>query len=79
MVDVLAEQVQRGHALDEPALDRLPLVGGDDARDEVEREDPLDAGVVAVDGEGDALVAKNALATRIRSSKRAGVIVDRRS
>ena len=38
-----------------PALDPLPLVGRHDPRHEVEREDPLGAGVVAVDRERDAL------------------------
>ena len=47
VVDVLAEEVQRGDALDEPALDRVPFVGRDDAGNEVEREDLLDAGRVA--------------------------------
>ena len=36
----------------------VPFVGGDDAGDEIEREDFLDAAGVAVDGEGDALVAE---------------------
>ena len=44
-----------------PALDAVPLGGRDDARDEVEREDPLGAGAVAVDVERDAHVQERAL------------------
>lgn len=33
-----------------------PLGGTQDARDDVEGKDALDAGILAVDGEGDALV-----------------------
>ena len=39
----------------EAALDHLPLVGRHDPGHEVEREDAVGAGVVAVDGEPDAL------------------------
>ncbi len=41
-----------------PADERPPLGGGDDARQQVEREDPLGAFFVAVDREGDALGQK---------------------
>ena len=36
------------------AFDPLPLLGADDARDQVEREDPLGAGGIAVNVECDA-------------------------
>ena len=68
VVDVLAEKVQGGDALDEAALDDVPFVGGDDARDEVEGENLFDAARVAVDGEGDALVAEKTSAIRRRRS-----------
>ena len=55
LVDVQQEQVERGDALDQAVLDDLPLGGGDDARHEVEREDALEAFLLAGDGEGDAL------------------------
>ena len=54
MVDVVDEEVQGVDALLEAAFDLVPLVGGNDARNEVEREDALGAGGVAVDVEGDA-------------------------
>jgi hypothetical protein len=38
VVDVVDEVVERTDALREASLDRRPLGGGDDARDEVERE-----------------------------------------
>ena len=42
VVDVVDEQVQRPDALLQPALDPVPLVGGDQAGDRVERDDLLD-------------------------------------
>ena len=45
-----------------PLLDGLPFVGGDDARDQVEGEDFFDAAGIAVDGEGDSLVAEGDIA-----------------
>ncbi len=56
LIDVGDEQIERGHALDEPGLDALPLARRDDARHEVEREDALETVLLAVHGEGDALV-----------------------
>ena len=56
VVDVVDEQVQRPDPLAQPALDPVPLVGGDQAGDRVERDDPLDPLLAAVDGEGDPLV-----------------------
>src|SRR2546427_9501511 len=35
---------------------RLPLVGGDGARDQVERENLLDAAAIGIDGERNALI-----------------------
>ena len=37
-----------------PALQRAPFLGGDHARDQVERQDAVDRGRVGIDGEGDA-------------------------
>ena len=53
VIDVVQEQVERAHALLEAALDLAPLVGGDDARHQVERHDLLDAFGALIDGEGD--------------------------
>ena len=54
MVDVVQEQVQRPHALNDAGLQRSPLLGGDHPRDQVERQDAVDRGGVGIDGEGDA-------------------------
>jgi hypothetical protein len=56
VVDVVQKGVQREHALNHAALDVIPLGARDHARDEVEREDPLEALLLAVDREADALV-----------------------
>ena len=54
VVDVVEEEVERAHALLEPALDAFPLLGQDDPRDEIERHDLLDAARVLVHRERDA-------------------------
>ena len=63
VVHVVDEAVERRHALHQPLLHALPLVRGDDARDQVERNQPLGAGAVlvlgAVDGKGDAHAAED--------------------
>ena len=58
VVDVLAEQVQGRDPLGQPPLDDVPLVGRDDPRDQVEREDLLHPRPVLVDVERDPLVAE---------------------
>jgi hypothetical protein len=71
VVDVLDEGVQRAHALGEPALDDAPLVGGQDARDQVERERPV-AALRTVGGggvEGDALLEEDGVAPLARGLK----------
>ena len=54
-VDVAQEKVERGDALREPALDAVPLLSSDKARQKIVGEDALGALFAAVDGEGDAL------------------------
>ncbi len=54
VVDVVHEHVQRLHALDQAGLQGAPFVRGDDARDRIERDQALGAGIVAIHGEGDA-------------------------
>ena len=61
LVDVGEEEVQRGDALDEAVLEALPLRGGNDAGDEIEREDALEPVFLSVDREGDALAAQGEL------------------
>jgi hypothetical protein len=56
-VDVGEEGLHGADPLDDPRLDELPLGRRDQARDQVQREDPLLPGV----GEGDALVAQAAV------------------
>ena len=76
VVDVVEEEVERAHALDEAALEQAPLVARDHARDEVEGEDPLDSLLLAVDREPDALVQERhvhgapALLERIDADRR---------
>ena len=54
VVDVVDELVERGEALHQPGLDRPPLLGVDDAGDDVEGPGPVDAAPVGVHGERDA-------------------------
>jgi len=58
VVDVFQELVQRCCTLDQASFDHAPLGLRDHARDQVEGKDPLDALVVAVDGETDPLVSE---------------------
>jgi hypothetical protein len=74
-VDVVEEGVQRLHPLDQPALHVLPLPGGNDPRDDVERPGPLDALLLAVHREGDALLAEEALDQPDPRPERCGVEV----
>jgi hypothetical protein len=57
-VDVAQEEIERGDALGEAALDAVPLLRRDEARQQVVGKDALGALVAAVDGEGDALGEK---------------------
>ena len=61
VVDVVDEKIQRRDALAQAALDHLPLAARDDARDDIEGEDLLLPGAVAVHGKGDAGVEERAL------------------
>ena len=58
MVDVGEEGVQRPDALLEPGFEARPFLGRQDARHDVERDQPLGARVLAVDGERDADAVK---------------------
>lgn len=55
VVDVVEEEVESADALLQAPLHARPLGGRDDARHQVEGEDPLDALLVAVHGEADPL------------------------
>ena len=67
-VDVAEEGLEGAHALDHAGLDVVPLVLGDQARHEVQREDPLLAGR----GERDPLLQEAAARTSPRSSRSPG-------
>ena len=54
-VDIAQKEIQRGDALREPPLDAVPLGRGNEARQQVVREDALGALIAAVHGESDAL------------------------
>ena len=71
MVDVVQEQVQRAHALDDAGFQGAPFLGGDDARDQVERQDAVDRRGVGIDGEGDAALQQ--VAFRIGGAVAQGV------
>ncbi len=58
MVDVGNERVQRAHALLQAGLELGPLVGGEYAGNDVERDQALRAGVLTVHCEGDAHAVK---------------------
>lgn len=53
MIDVVDKGVERVDALVQAAFQAFPFAGGNDARHQVEREDALGAGGIAVDVEGD--------------------------
>ena len=55
VINVVQEQVQRRDALGQAAFQKFPFRGGDDARQQVERENFLRALGVAIDVERDAL------------------------
>ena len=61
VIDVVQEQVQRVHALLSPASSRCHSSRGNDARHEIERDQPLGARLLAVHGERDADAMKKAL------------------
>ena len=61
VIDVIEEGVERPHPLLDAAFEEPPLGGGDDARHEVEGDQPLKRILAAVDGEGDAEPAEKNL------------------
>ena len=61
VVDVVDKRVQGMHPLLETPLDAVPFSGGHDTRDQVEREDPVRPGRVAIDVEGDAHLEQHPL------------------
>jgi hypothetical protein len=65
VINVVDEHVQRFHALRQPGLQLLPFRRRDDAGDGIERNQPFGAGIVAIDGKGDADPAKCQVSLRL--------------
>ncbi len=61
VIDVVEELVDRRDPLLDPALDDPPVGGGQDARDEVERQDAIDRVALGIDREGDPEIVELAL------------------
>ena len=61
VIDVVHEGVERAHALLDAGGEPAPFGGAQDARDDVEGDEALGGGLVAVDGEGDAGAAEQRL------------------
>ena len=61
MIDVPEEKIERLDALLEATVELAPVAGGDHARNDIEGQDAVDGGAVAVNGEGDAKGEKLAL------------------
>ncbi len=61
MVDVVEEGVERPHPLLDAALQVAPFMRGNDARHEIEGDQPLQRVLAAVDGKGDAEPAEENL------------------
>ena len=59
MIDVVEEGVDRAHPLADAGRHRLPLLGIEDARDDVERDQSLDPLLAAVHRKGDAEPAED--------------------
>ena len=61
VIDVVEEDVDRLHPLNAAPLDQVPFGAVEDARDQVERDQPLGRAAFGIDGEGDAEPAKQLL------------------
>src|SRR5258708_39696608 len=65
VIQILEEKIQRLNPLNESALHLLPFPTRDDAWDQVEGEDSLGPLIIAVNGEGDALIEKGIRGQRL--------------
>jgi hypothetical protein len=61
VIDVVEEGVDRLDALKAAAFDEVPFRAVEDARDEVERDQPFGRAALGIDGKGDAEPAKQLL------------------
>ena len=66
-VDIGQKEVQRLDALNEPALDMLPLSGEHEAGDAINGDNPFNGLLGSVHGKGDALVEKGAGHTLLKA------------
>lgn len=71
-VEVFEEPVQHGDALDESTFDVVPLVVGDDARNQIQREGALDPFALPVHRERDASGAEGLVAQPLASGQLTG-------
>src|SRR5262245_57975088 len=69
VVDVLEEQVDRGQPLSQAAFERIPLTTCQDPGQQVERENPLRALIVSIDGERNALCQERAVGFQLPLSQ----------
>ena len=65
VIDVVEEDVDRLHALDAAALHELPFGAVENARHEIEGDQPLGRAAFAIDREGDAEPAEQLLGRRL--------------
>ena len=75
MVDVVEEGVERLDALLDALRQAAPFGAGDDARHDVEGDQPLGRFCLAIDGEGDAGLAEDALGVAHLFGQPAGVLL----
>ena len=61
VIDVVEEDVDRLHPLDAAPLDQVPFGAVEDARDQIEGDQPLGRAAFGIDGEGDAEPAEQLL------------------
>ncbi len=61
VIEVIEQQVQRGHPLNDAGLDVAPFLGRDQAGDRIERQDPVDRAGLRVDRKGDPVIIERLL------------------
>jgi hypothetical protein len=64
VIDVVDKQIERLDALPQPRLQGLPFATRNDARDQIEGNEPFRSGQIAVDCEGDPHAAKQQVRLR---------------
>jgi hypothetical protein len=75
VVDVVDEVIQRLHALAQAGFEMAPFGRRDDARNDVERNQPLGAGVVPIDGERDTDAPEHQVGFRALVDETVGVLL----